>query len=134
MVFGFGGPKRDPSRPLVVHVDDEPDIRLMIKAALTPLGVDVLSAEDGAAGIKLVDKEKPALVLLDIRMPGVDGFDACRAIKAKSPGTIVLMLSALSQMKDVEKAVAQGADGYVIKPVEIPALRKKVSEALKLTS
>lgn len=132
-MFGFGK-KRDSAKKLVLHIDDEPDIRLMIEAALTPLGVQVFSAEDGVAGLALAKKERPDLILLDILMPGMDGYDTCLALRRLPPlkGTPILMLTALSQMKDVERAMAQGADGYVLKPVEVPKLREKVAEALKL--
>ena len=133
-MFGFGGAKRDPNKPLVLHIDDEKDLRLMIEAALKPLALEIISAADGPSGIALAEKEKPQLILLDIRMPGMDGFDACRIMKEKPAlkAVPILMMTALSQMKDVERAVAQGADGYILKPVEMPKLRQKVAEILKL--
>jgi CheY-like chemotaxis protein len=132
-MFGFGK-QRDSSKKLVVHIDDEADIRLMIEAALAPLGVEVLGAPDGNAGLALAKKEKPDLILLDILMPGLDGYETCLHLR-KVPGlkgTPILMLTALSQMKNVEKAMAQGADGYILKPFDMPQLRQKVAEALKI--
>jgi len=130
MFFGSGSKKRD--RPLVLHIDDEVDILGFVGLAIREIGVDVESASTAADGIRKAASEKPDLVILDIMMPGTDGFDTCRAIKTKSPGTKVLMMSALAQMRDVEKALAQGADGYITKPVSIQKLREKVREALNL--
>jgi DNA-binding response OmpR family regulator len=67
-------------------------------------------------------------------MPTLDGFETCSELR-KLPsmkGVPILMLTALSQIKDVERAMGQGADGYIVKPVEVPKLREKVSDALKL--
>ena len=132
-MFGFGR-KRDASKKLVLHIDDEPDIRTLIKAALEVTGLEVASAEDGPAGIKMARKERPDVVLLDIRMPTLDGFETLAALRKlpEMKGVPVLMLTALSQLKDVERAMGQGADGYVLKPVEVPKLREKVAEALKM--
>lgn len=133
-MFGLGGPKRDPSKKLVLHIDDEADIRKMIGLALSALGVETMEAADGPAGIKLAKREKPDLILLDILMPTLDGFETCAALRreASLKGTPILMMTALSQMKDVERAMGQGADGYVLKPVEVPKLRQKVAQALGL--
>lgn len=132
-MFGFGG-KREAGKKLVLHIDDEPDIRALIRFSLEAIGVEVLSAADGPSGLKLAAKLKPDLVLLDIRMPTIDGFETCASLR-KLPsmkGVPILMLTALSQLKDVERAMGEGADGYVIKPVEVPKLREKVAEALGL--
>lgn len=132
-MFGFGG-KRDASKKLVLHVDDEPDIRTLIKLTLETMGLEVLSAPDGPSAIKQARKVKPDLVLLDILMPTLDGFETCAQLRAlpAMKGVPILMLTALSQLKDVERAMGQGADGYVLKPIEVPKLRDKVREALKL--
>jgi DNA-binding response OmpR family regulator len=128
----FFGSKPKRTKPLVLHIDDEVDILGFVGLAIREIGVDVESASTAADGIRKAASEKPELVILDIMMPGTDGFETCRAIKQKSPGTKVLMMSALAQMRDVEKALAQGADGYITKPVSIQKLREKVREALNI--
>ncbi len=130
MIFSRSAPKRE--KPLVLHIDDEADILGFVALAIRELGVDVLSASTAAEGIKKAEREKPDLVLLDIMMPGTDGYDACRVIKQRVAGVKVLMMTALAQMKDVEKALAQGADGYITKPFSLQKLREKVREALGL--
>jgi CheY-like chemotaxis protein len=132
-MFGLG-PRRDPSKKLVLHIEDERDIRKMIALSLETLGVETMGADDGPEGIKIAKREKPDLILLDVRMPTLDGFETCAELRkvpalAKTP---ILMLTALSQMKDVERAMAQGADGYLLKPIEVPKLRQKVAQALGL--
>ena len=122
------------SKPLVVHIDDEGDIRDLLYSVLLRLNLDALSAPDGPTGIKLVEEKKPDLVLLDLRMPGMDGFAVCREIKSRAEfkKTPLLMLTAFSQLKDVERAIAVGADGYIIKPIDLPQFRKKLCEVLKM--
>lgn len=127
MLFG-----RKPRRTVIVHADDEPDIRLLIQAALGPMGMTVLSARDGQEGLDLIVKEKPDLVLLDIRMPGLDGFQVCSVLRnhPEHKDTPILMLTALSQVKDIERGAAVGATGYIIKPIDVAKLRHKVIELL----
>ena len=127
MLFG-----RKPRRTVIVHADDEPDIRLVIQAALAPLGMDVLSAANGEESLRLVIKEKPDLLLLDIRMPGMDGFQVCSALREHPDHkeTPIVMLTALSQVKDIERGVSLGATGYMIKPIDVAKLRHKVIELL----
>ena len=124
------GPK--PRRTVIVHADDEPDIRLVIQAALAPLGIDVVSAANGEEGLRLVVKEKPDLVLLDILMPGMDGFAVCAALREhpQHKETPIVMLTALSQVKDIERSATVGATGYMIKPVDVSRLRHKIIELL----
>jgi CheY-like chemotaxis protein len=120
--------------PLVVHIDDEHDITALIQAALIPLGVEVVYACDGPTGLSVIEKRTPDLVLLDIRMPGVSGLEVCEKIKQnpRFKEIPVLMLTAMTQMKDVETAVSKGADGYVVKPIDLPKLRQRICEMLSL--
>lgn len=122
------------TRPLVVHVDDERDIRDLLTSVLERLDIEAHAASDGPTGIKLVQSKKPDLVLLDVGMPGMNGFEVCHAIKRQPEfkATPVLMLTAMSQIKDVERAMAEGADGYVIKPIDLPQFRAKLCDVLKV--
>jgi DNA-binding response OmpR family regulator len=121
-----------PKKTVVVHVEDEPDIRDLVHAALTPMGIEVLSAVDGKAGLELVIKEKPDLVLLDVRMPIMDGFAVCAELRERPDfiETPIFIVTALSQVKDIERAVQIGATGYILKPIDIAKLRHKVIEIL----
>lgn len=132
-MFGlFGGKSR--AKPLVLVVDDEEDIRGIITVVLRSMNLDVLGAVNGPEGLRLALKEQPDLVILDIRMPGMDGFDVCRGIKVDKDGNKipVLMVTAMDQHKDVEKALANGADGYIVKPIDNAKFKRKIAEFLKL--
>ena len=125
----FGKKQR---RTLVVHVDDEPDICMLVQGALTPMGMDVLSASDGKTGLDLIIKENPDLVILDIMMPVMDGFTVCAALREhpNHKDTPIFLCTALSQIKHVEKASEIGATGYIIKPIDVDKLRHKVIDVL----
>lgn len=132
-MFGLFGGKKD-LKPVVLHVDDEKDIRELVVVILQRVGVEVVSAANAPAGLEAARKFKPALALIDILMPGMDGFDLCRLLKAEPAlKTIpILMVTALDQIKDVERSLAAGADGYLAKPFEPVKMRAKVRELLKL--
>lgn len=122
--------KKARARPLVLHVDDEKDIRELVAILLQHFGVDVVSAEGAPEALALVRKDPPDLILLDINMPGVSGFELCRQFKTDFKAIPILMVTALTQFKDVEKALAAGADGYVTKPFEPLKLKAKLAEHL----
>ena len=131
-MFGiFGGGKR--TKPLVLHVDDDNSIRVLFGDVLDEMGVDVRGAAHGQEGIDFARKNSPDLIILDVQMPGLNGFEACRLLK-KDPKTSqipILMMTSLEQIKDVEKALANGADDYVVKPVDFPVFKIKVAKLLK---
>jgi CheY-like chemotaxis protein len=128
----FGGNKRE--KPLVLVIDDDDDIREMLTDLLQAMGVEVVGAPNGAEGVKLALKMAPDLILLDVRMPMMDGFEVCRVIKSDAKGKEIhiLMVTSMDQQKDVEKALANGADGYIAKPMNHAFFKKKISEILKL--
>ena len=106
----------------------------MLSDIVQALGTDVIDASNGADGVKLALKMMPDLVLLDVRMPMMDGFDVCRTIKSDAKGKAIpiLMVTSMDQHKDVEKALANGADGYIAKPLNHVNFKKKISEVLKI--
>jgi CheY-like chemotaxis protein len=121
----FFKPHPKHGKPLVLHVDDELLNREVLHDLLIDFGVEAISAAGGADGIAMAVKYLPQLVLMDVSMPGVNGFDACRAVK-DNPATKdipVIMLTGMEQMKDVEKAFSfAGASDYLTKPVVIDHL------------
>jgi CheY-like chemotaxis protein len=128
----FGGKKRE--KPLVLVVDDDDGIREMLCDILQAMGVDTIDAANGGDGVKLALSKIPDLVLLDVRMPMMDGFDACRLIKtdAKGKDIPILMVTSMDQYKDVEKALANGADGHIAKPLNHVNFHRKIRDVLKL--
>lgn len=127
----FGSSSR--TRPLIVHIDDSQTVLAVTKLMLESLGYDVIQATSGAEGIKLAEKEKPTLILLDAMMPGIDGFETCVSIKRnpKLQGVPVIMATGADAVKDVEKAMACGADSYIVKPLQQDRLKTKLEGFIK---
>ncbi len=116
----------------ILGVDDDVPIAAFLEDMLSAKGFAVTVASNGPAALELIRKQKPDLVVLDVMMPGMSGFDVCRAIKA-DPATRdvkVIMATALDQLSYVEKAFSAGACDYVIKPIDNQRLLKKIELAL----
>ena len=92
----------------VLVVDDEPDVRSLIYAILVGSGFEVFQACSGEEGLVLASRLHPDLVVLDIVLPGLSGFEVCRLVKAKYPGVKVLVVSALNREIDHEYAAEYG--------------------------
>jgi len=102
-------------RTRVMAVDDEQAILSLLKRTLEPEGYDVVVAADGRSALALLEKSKPDLVLLDIMMPGLDGFQVLDLIRQRS-NVPVIMLTARLEATTVRDTLALGADDYVRKP------------------
>lgn len=124
-----------PKRVLIV--DDESRIRLLIEMLLEDFeddGVELLLAANGQEGLDLVREYRPELVLLDVMMPVINGFEVCRTVKkewAMDDVTIVL-LTAKGQRQDLQQGEAVGADSYMTKPFDPDELLALVSKVLDL--
>lgn len=112
----------------VLVVDDEVFIRKMIEVRLKAAGVAVIEAENGIEGVKMASSERPDLIIMDVMMPKMDGFQACESIRSNPDisGTPILMLTARGQMVDVERAMALGILEYITKPFSPKELAEKV--------
>ena len=116
----------------VVYVEDDGDNVYMLKRRLARRGFELLVAADGAAGIEAVRLHQPALVLMDMNLPDVDGWEATRRLKA-DPDTCdipVIGLSSHAMVGDREAALAAGCDEYDTKPVDIDRLVGKMRDLL----
>lgn len=123
--------------PSVLIVDDEQHIRLLIEQTLEELedeGVELQTAGDGEAALATVRATHPELVFLDVMMPRMNGFDACRAIKGDpaTAGTYVILLTAKGQAYDREQGLDAGADMYLTKPFDPDELLRRARSALGL--
>jgi putative two-component system response regulator len=120
--------------PIVLVVDDGAANRELIEAYLTGIDCEVRLASDGVKALQLIESEPPDLVLLDVQMPGMDGYEVCRRIKAMPRGrlTPVVMITALNQIEDRVTALDVGADDFLSKPVERVELVARVRSALRL--
>ena len=116
----------------VLVVDDDPRLLHIVAMYLGIEGYDVVVAADGAAGLEEVAKQRPDLIILDIMMPGLDGIETCRRLRA-DPLTAtlpVLMFSALSGDEDVERARLAGANHLITKPFNLVGLGSVVRSFL----
>jgi two-component system response regulator len=112
----------------ILIVDDEKNIRLLLKEELMDEGYDVITAESGAIALKMISEEKPDLVTLDIKMPGEDGLTILRKIRETEYDLPVIICSAYSVFKSDFSAVA--ADHYVVKSSNFDELKNKIKEIL----
>jgi DNA-binding response OmpR family regulator len=109
----------------VLAVDDEPRYIRAMQIYLEASDYEVLTARDGQTAIELAASEEPDLIILDVRMPGLDGYEVCRRIREFSAVPII-MLSTLSRESDKAKGLEMGADDYVTKPFDLEELRVKI--------
>ena len=116
--------------PRMLFVEDDPVIRQATADYLTRNGFDVVTAEDGDAGLEAWRTSDPVLALLDVMLPGMDGVSLCRAIRAESQIPVILM-SARSDPIDVVMGLEAGADDYVTKPFEPAVLAARLRAALR---
>ena len=112
--------------------DDEPNIVISLEYLMKREGYDVLVATDGNQALEAIQREQPALVLLDVMMPGKTGFEVCQAVRADPAldGVRILMLTAKGRETDVGKGLALGANAYMTKPFSTRELVQKVAELL----
>ncbi len=116
----------------VLVVDDEPNIVLSLEFLMRQAGFEVRIARDGDAALAAVAERAPDLVLLDLMMPGRDGYEVCQAIRGdqRCAHTKIVMLTARSREVEREKGLALGADEYVTKPFSTRELVARVRQLL----
>jgi DNA-binding response OmpR family regulator len=118
------------SHPLTVMViDDDALMRGLMETYFGSSGDRVICAVDGEAGLELLRRELPDVVLLDGMLPGMDGWEVCRHIREMS-SVPILMVSARAQHSDREKGLAAGADDYITKPFSLKEVRQKIQEVV----
>jgi len=122
----------EPARVLVV--DDHPMNRQLLQAYLAAVDCSVLTAASGAEALEIFAEQAPDLVLLDVDMPGLNGFEVCRRLKSTPAGRLVpvVMITALNQVEDRVMALEVGADDFMTKPVEKSELVARTRSALRL--
>lgn len=116
----------------ILAVDDETDVVLILKTALQSEGFIVDTAHNGRDALASVKEQKPDLILLDVMMPGMSGFEVMHALKADdSTATIpIIMLTGLSERKKIQEALVGGTNYYIVKPFEMTNLINKVNDVL----
>ncbi len=115
-------------------VDDEENLRSMLAAALRHHGFTITSAADGREALRLVAQERPDLVVLDVMMPELDGFEVCRRLRADGDRTPVVFLTARDDTDDKVRGLTLGGDDYLQKPFSLDELVARVEAVLRRTS
>ncbi|MBI3513004.1 MAG: response regulator [Proteobacteria bacterium] len=117
----------------ILVIEDQEDNRQIMRDLLTSAGYEMIEAVDGAQGVALAAEHKPDLILMDIQLPVVDGYEATRRIKAQPALAAIPIIAVTSYALsgDDQKAFAAGCDGYVTKPFSPRQLLAKVREHLK---
>lgn len=117
----------------ILLADDQPEVRLLVQTTLEGTDYEFCGAGDGKEALEKAVSLKPDLIILDIMMPQIDGYEVCARIRA-NPETRdipVIMLTAKGQKQDIEKGLACGVADYIVKPFSPLALLKKVDEVLR---
>jgi two-component system, OmpR family, KDP operon response regulator KdpE len=119
----------------ILVVDDEPQIRRVMRTTLTARGYEVTDARSGEEAAERVREEKFDLILLDVNMPGMSGFDFCRMVRSGQsvPDPAIIMLTVRNAEKDKVEALDAGADDYIVKPFSTPELLARIRAALRRT-
>ena len=114
----------------ILIVEDEPDILKVVSSRLKKMGYEVLIAVDGKEGVDIAQKEKPDLILLDLRLPLMDGYEVCKRVKAdKKLKHIPVILLSASQVARIKESMKEcKADDYIIKPFEPKELLDKIKK------
>ena len=117
----------------ILYVEDNEDNIFMLKNRLTRAGHTVIVATDGAQGVAMASSERPDVILMDLSLPVLDGWQATREIKtaADTKHIPVIALTANAMAGDQEKALAAGCDDYDTKPVELPRLLGKIKQLVE---
>jgi two-component system alkaline phosphatase synthesis response regulator PhoP len=120
------------SRKILI-VEDERSILILLRYTLEGLqerGVELLLAANGQAGLDLALTESPDLILLDVAMPHLNGYEVCQRIKAVHSETYIILLTARGQAVDIERGTEAGADEYVVKPFDPQYILKRATTVL----
>ncbi len=118
--------------PRVLIADDTPASLALLVSVLEPHGYEILTASNGREALQLVTKAKPDVVLLDVVMPGHDGFYVCRELKAEPETRDIPVMVVTGYREAAEEALERGAKAYFLKPFRIPDILEKVRQQLKI--
>jgi DNA-binding response OmpR family regulator len=120
-------------RPRILVIEDEPGVRLAVKDELEFEGFDVELAEDGQAGLAAILRSPPSLIVLDLMLPGRNGFEICQDVRAQGLRTPIIVITARSQEVDKVRGLELGADDYITKPFGLAELVARIRAVLRRT-
>jgi DNA-binding response OmpR family regulator len=116
----------------ILVVDDESDIRDLLKNFLATEGYDVILAADGEAAMRLAAEENPDVILLDIRMPGIDGIQTCRRLRARKSTSLIPVIVATTLRDALMESLEAGADDFVTKPFHLVELSLRLKSIFRI--
>src|SRR6201994_4059110 len=117
--------------PSVLVVDDEPNIRELVQVALNFHGCTVLTAASGQGALREAEASEPDLIVLDVVLPDLDGFEVCRRLRARADNVPIIFLPARATPADTGQGLALGGDDYVTKPFSVEALVARIRAVLR---
>ena len=117
----------------ILIIEDDPATQRLVDYTLRREGFDVISASNGLEGLRKAREESPNLIILDVMLPGLDGFEICHRLRSEpeTAGVLILMFSAKAQEIDKQTGMKVGADDYLSKPAAPAAIVSKVKELLE---
>lgn len=117
----------------ILYIEDNPGNRLLVRRVLEAEGYSVSEAMDGPSGLEVASQEQPDLILLDINLPEIDGYDLARRFRdiPSLQEVPILAVTANVMQGDRERTLAAGCDGYIQKPIDVDRLPEQVSAALR---
>ncbi|GAG96497.1 unnamed protein product, partial [marine sediment metagenome] len=118
----------------VLVIDDDPLIRKTLSSYLSKKGFEAVAAEDGEEGIQKYEEHIPDLVILDIRLPDVDGLEVLGRIREKNPNASIIIMTAYDDMKTTIEAIKSGAFEYLVKPLDYVELDLTIDKAFQIRS
>lgn len=118
----------------VLIIEDETNIRRYLQLSLKNAGYTVVEADSGEEGYRKAEWERPSVVLLDVGLPGADGFTVCKQLKALDPAMGIIMLTAKSLMDEKAEGFLSGADDYCVKPCDVREIKMRIDALLRRIS
>ncbi|MGC9523733.1 MAG: response regulator transcription factor [Anaerolineae bacterium] len=118
----------------ILVIEDEADVRSMLRLMLIEHGFSVLTASDALTGLRLAYQHRPDAIILDVMMPGMDGFEACRRLREMTDTPILLLTGQRTSTEDIVKGLALGADEYMTKPFKMSELMGRLRVCLRRSS
>src|SRR3989441_708686 len=124
--------RRDAKKAKILYIEDNRENRMLVRAILEAEGYTIVDAEDGLAGIEAAIREEPALILLDVNLPAIDGYEVVAVIKSfpAFATTPVIAVTAYAMEGDRQRTLVAGCDGYIQKPIDVDAFPHQVEEFL----
>jgi len=119
----------------ILIIDDDLDVQKVLKRVLTKEGYEVIPASNGKEGVKLAEKIIPNLIMCDIKMPEIDGFEVERLIKIneKTQKIPIIMITAVDSLAAIRESFKEGAIGYITKPFDFEKVKKKINLVLRVS-